>query len=40
MIYLGTISGRVPIVPPFAPDHHIREQSLFYARLLYLTLAM
>ncbi|TFK35507.1 hypothetical protein BDQ12DRAFT_688252 [Crucibulum laeve] len=23
MIYLGTISDRIPIIPPFAPDHHI-----------------
>ena len=23
MIYLGSISDRIPIVPPFAPDHHI-----------------
>ncbi|KAG6911162.1 hypothetical protein DXG01_003902 [Tephrocybe rancida] len=23
MIYLATISDRIPIVPPFAPDHHI-----------------
>ena len=25
MIYLGTITDRVPIIPPFAPDHHICE---------------
>jgi hypothetical protein len=23
MIYLGTLTDRVPIIPPFAPDHHI-----------------
>ncbi|GLB37406.1 putative GDP-fucose protein O-fucosyltransferase [Lyophyllum shimeji] len=23
MIYLGIISDRIPVVPPFAPDHHI-----------------
>jgi hypothetical protein len=23
MIYLGKLTNRVPIVPPFAPSHHI-----------------
>ncbi|KAG6869099.1 hypothetical protein C0993_001664 [Termitomyces sp. T159_Od127] len=23
MVYLGTVSDRIPIIPPFAPDHHI-----------------
>ena len=27
MIYLATISDRIPIVPPFAPDHHICKSS-------------
>jgi hypothetical protein len=29
MIYLGTITDRVPIIPPFAPDHHICQSLLF-----------
>lgn len=29
MIYLGLISDRVPIVPPFAPSHHICRYSHF-----------
>lgn len=33
MIYLGMISGRVPIIPPFGPDHHICE---FTAPCVYL----
>ncbi|KAF8236024.1 hypothetical protein L208DRAFT_1391449 [Tricholoma matsutake] len=27
MIYLGTISDRIPIIPPFAPDHHISHSA-------------
>ncbi|KAF8160717.1 hypothetical protein B0H34DRAFT_349230 [Crassisporium funariophilum] len=27
MIYLGTISNRVPIIPPFGPDHHISGEA-------------
>ncbi|KAF8160716.1 hypothetical protein B0H34DRAFT_697820 [Crassisporium funariophilum] len=27
MIYLGTLSDRVPILPPFAPDHHISSSA-------------
>jgi len=27
MIYLGTITDRVPIIPPFAPDHHISSSA-------------
>ncbi|KAF8994270.1 hypothetical protein BDQ17DRAFT_1251953, partial [Cyathus striatus] len=27
MIYLATLSGRVPIVPPFTPNHHIDKSS-------------
>jgi len=29
MIYLGTIANRIPIIPPFAPDHHICQCLLF-----------
>lgn len=25
MIYLGLLSERIPIIPPFVPDHHISE---------------
>jgi hypothetical protein len=27
LIYLGVISGRVPIIPPFVAYHHIGESS-------------
>ncbi|KAF8813882.1 hypothetical protein BYT27DRAFT_7131069 [Phlegmacium glaucopus] len=27
MIYLGTIANRIPIIPPFAPDHHISSSA-------------
>ncbi|KAF8070450.1 hypothetical protein FPV67DRAFT_1413259 [Lyophyllum atratum] len=27
MIYLGTLSDRIPIIPPFAPDHHISQSA-------------
>jgi len=28
MIYLGRVSDRVPIIPPFGPDHHISKLHL------------
>lgn len=30
MIYLATLTDRVPIIPPFAPDHHICAPFLVY----------
>ncbi|KDR75120.1 hypothetical protein GALMADRAFT_249033 [Galerina marginata CBS 339.88] len=27
MIYLGTLTDRIPIIPPFAPDHHISSSA-------------
>jgi len=27
MIYLGILSDRIPIIPPFAPDHHISSSA-------------
>ena len=32
MIYLGTITDRVPIIPPFAPDHHICQSLPFSSK--------
>lgn len=38
MIYLGTISDRIPIIPPFAPDHHICGIYIFVAASNFLNL--
>ena len=32
MVYLGTLTDRVPIIPPFAPDHHICQSLLFSSK--------
>jgi len=34
MIYLATLTDRVPIIPPFAPDHHICMLPFLACRIL------